>query len=107
MRWVRYPARDGLQIPALLTVPASANGKPVPLIVDIHGGPHVEATTWGYSAEVQFFASLGYAVLQPQYRGTEGFGSKHLSSGFRKWGDEMQDDLEDGLWEPPARRRQV
>jgi dipeptidyl aminopeptidase/acylaminoacyl peptidase len=97
MKWVRYPARDGLQIPALLTVPASANGKPVPLIVDIHGGPHVEATRWGYSSEVQFFASRGYAVLQPQYRGTEGFGWRHLSSGYRKWGDEMQDDLEDGV----------
>jgi dipeptidyl aminopeptidase/acylaminoacyl peptidase len=97
MKWVRYPARDGLQIPALLTVPASANGKPVPLIVDIHGGPHIEATTWGYSAEVQFFASRGYAVLQPQFRGTAGFGWKHLSSGYRKWGDEMQDDLEDGV----------
>jgi dipeptidyl aminopeptidase/acylaminoacyl peptidase len=97
MKWVRYPARDGLQIPALLTVPPGANGKPVPLIVDIHGGPYVEATTWGYSPRVQFFASRGYAVLQPQFRGTEGFGWKHLASGFRKWGDEMQDDLEDGV----------
>ena len=96
-RWVRYSARDGLSIPALLTVPLGAKGKPVPLVVDIHGGPYVEATNWGYDREVQFFASRGYAVLQPQFRGTEGFGWKHLSSGFRKWGDEMQDDLEDGV----------
>jgi dipeptidyl aminopeptidase/acylaminoacyl peptidase len=96
-KWVRYPARDGLSIPALLTVPRSANGKPVPLILDIHGGPYVPAANWAYDPEVQFFASRGYAVLQPQFRGTEGFGWKHLSSGYRKWGEEMQDDLEDGV----------
>ena len=97
MKWVRYPARDGLEIPALLTVPPGSGGTPVPLIVDIHGGPNVESTTWGYRTEVQFFASRGYAVLQPQFRGTRGFGWKHLSSGYRKWGEEMQDDLEDGV----------
>ncbi|MGE5090317.1 MAG: prolyl oligopeptidase family serine peptidase [Candidatus Levyibacteriota bacterium] len=96
-RWVRYQARDGMTIPALLTVPLEAKGKPVPLVVDIHGGPVVPAEEWGYRADVQFFASRGYAVLQPQYRGTEGFGWKHESSGFRRWGDEMQDDLEDGV----------
>lgn len=96
-KWVRYPARDGLSIPALLTIPKSAIGNPVPLIVDIHGGPDVEATNWHYDLEVQFFASRGYAVLQPQFRGTAGFGWRHLSSGFRQWGDAMQDDLEDGV----------
>lgn len=96
-QWVRYSARDGLSIPALLTVPLGVKDKPVPLIVDIHGGPNLEATNWGYDREVQFFASRGYAVLQPQFRGTKGFGWKHLSSGYRKWGDEMQDDLEDGV----------
>jgi dipeptidyl aminopeptidase/acylaminoacyl peptidase len=97
MRWVRYAARDGIAIPALLTVPAGANGRRVPLIVSIHGGPHVQATAWGYDPVTQFLASRGYAVLEPQFRGTEGFGWKLLSSGFRKWGDEMQDDLEDGV----------
>ncbi len=96
-KWVRYKARDGMTIPALLTVPLDANGKPLPLIVDIHGGPIVPAEDWGYRADVQFFASRGYAVLQPQFRGTEGFGWKLESSGFRRWGDEMQDDLEDGV----------
>ncbi|HKW79758.1 MAG TPA: S9 family peptidase [Casimicrobiaceae bacterium] len=97
MRWVRYKARDGLVIPALLTVPRGAEGKRVPLIVHIHGGPNVPTNSWGYNPEVQFLASRGYAVLQPQFRGTEGFGWKLESAGFRKWGDEMQDDLEDGV----------
>ncbi|HEX7327113.1 MAG TPA: prolyl oligopeptidase family serine peptidase [Casimicrobiaceae bacterium] len=96
-KWVRYQARDGLTIPALLTIPNSARGKPVPLVVDIHGGPNVEATQWGYNPEAQFFASRGYAVLQPQFRGTEGFGWKLESSGFRHWGDTMQNDLADGV----------
>ncbi|MBL8511462.1 MAG: S9 family peptidase [Betaproteobacteria bacterium] len=96
-KWIRYPARDGLTIPAMLTLPPGVSDKKVPLIVDIHGGPYVPATNWGYSPDVQFLASRGYAVLQPQFRGTDGFGYKHFSAGFRKWGDEMQDDLEDGV----------
>ncbi|MFI4888744.1 MAG: alpha/beta fold hydrolase [Burkholderiales bacterium] len=96
-RWVRYKARDGLTIPALLTVPLGGEGRKVALIVHIHGGPNVPATRWGYDPEVQFLASRGYAVLQPQFRGTEGFGWKFEFAGFRKWGDEMQDDLEDGV----------
>jgi dipeptidyl aminopeptidase/acylaminoacyl peptidase len=96
-KWVRYPARDGLTIPALLTVPANAGSKASPLVVVIHGGPNVEATRWGYDPETQFLVSRGYAVLAPQFRGTLGFGWKLRSSGFRKWGDEMQDDLEDGV----------
>jgi dipeptidyl aminopeptidase/acylaminoacyl peptidase len=86
-----------LIISALLTLPRDAAGKRAPLIVYIHGGPNVQATRWQYSDDVQFLASRGYAVLQPQFRGTDGFGWKFLSAGFRKWGDEMQDDLEDGV----------
>lgn len=96
-KWVRYTARDGRTIPALLTVPNGAEGKRVPLVVDIHGGPYVNATAWGYNAEVQFLASRGYAVLQPQFRGTDGFGFRHFAAGFRKWGESMQDDLVDGV----------
>ncbi len=96
-KWIRYPARDGLPIPAMLSVPANAGAKPVPLVIAIHGGPNVEATPWGYNPEIQFLVSRGYAVLQPQFRGTEGFGWNLRASGYRKWGDEMQDDLEDGV----------
>lgn len=95
-QWVRYPARDGMTIPALLTVPSGGPSKSLPLVVVIHGGPYVEATPWGYNPEVQFLASRGYAVLQPQFRGTKGFGWKLHRAGFRQWGDAMQDDLEDG-----------
>jgi dipeptidyl aminopeptidase/acylaminoacyl peptidase len=96
-QWVRYPARDGLTIPALLTLPSGNSSKSLPLVVVIHGGPYVEATPWGYNAEVQFLASRGYAVLQPQFRGTKGFGWRLHRAGFRQWGDAMQDDLEDGV----------
>ena len=95
--WVRYRARDGLVIPALLTRPATSAAGPLPLVVLIHGGPHVPAGAWGFDPEVQFLASRGYAVLQPQFRGTRGFGWKLLSSGYRQWGDTMQDDLADGV----------
>jgi dipeptidyl aminopeptidase/acylaminoacyl peptidase len=86
-----------MTIPALLTVPEGTSARRLPLVVLIHGGPYVEATHWGYDAEVQFLASRGYAVLQPQFRGTRGFGWKLHSSGFRQWGDAMQDDLADGV----------
>jgi dipeptidyl aminopeptidase/acylaminoacyl peptidase len=96
-KWVRYRARDGLTIPAMLTLPNGAKGSRVPLVVDIHGGPYVGATAWRFQRDPQFFASRGYATIQPQFRGTEGFGSKFIAAGYRKWGDEMQDDLEDAV----------
>jgi len=96
-RWVRYKARDGMVIPALLTVPKGSKGQRVPLIVDIHGGPNVGAANWGFDVDHQFFASRGYATLAPQFRGTNGFGRKLFTGGFRKWGDEMQYDLADGV----------
>ena len=96
-RWVRYRARDNLTIPAMLTEPAGSAGKSHPLVLYIHGGPYVEAADWFYDSEVQFLASRGYAVLQPQFRGTDGFGQKLLKAGYRQWGDGMQDDLEDGV----------
>jgi dipeptidyl aminopeptidase/acylaminoacyl peptidase len=96
-RWVRYKARDGLTVPALVTEPNGRGGKAVPLVVDIHGGPYVGAANNFFDVEVQLFASRGYAVIRPQYRGTEGFGRKFFEAGFRQWGDAMQDDLEDAV----------
>jgi dipeptidyl aminopeptidase/acylaminoacyl peptidase len=96
-QWVKYAARDGLTIPALLTLPRERGKERVPLVLSIHGGPNVPASEWTFNPITQFLASRGYAVLEPQFRGTEGFGWKLESAGFRKWGDEMQDDLEDGI----------
>jgi acetyl esterase/lipase len=93
---VRFKARDGLEIPSYLTLPkASADKKKLPLIVYVHGGPWVRGATWGWYPDVQFLASRGYAVLQPEFRGSTGFGLKHLRAGFKQWGLSMQDDLAD------------
>jgi dienelactone hydrolase len=96
MDFVRYPARDGLSIPAYLTLPPGGPRKNLPLVVLVHGGPYVRGATWGWDAEVQFLASRGYAVLQPEFRGSTGFGSRHFRASFKQWGLAMQDDLTDG-----------
>jgi dipeptidyl aminopeptidase/acylaminoacyl peptidase len=91
-----YAARDGLAIPAYLTLP---NGRPVkklPLVVLVHGGPWAR-DNWGFDSEVQFLASRGYAVLQPQFRSSTGFGFTLFRKGWKQWGDSMQDDVTDGV----------
>ena len=92
---VHYKARDGLDIPALLTMPAGG-GKNLPLVVLVHRGPYARGGTWGWSPEAQFLASRGYAVLQPEFRGSTGFGQKHFRAGWKQWGLKMQDDIADG-----------
>lgn len=96
-RYIEYKARDGLVIPAYLTIPKSSNGKNLPLVVDIHGGPFVRGETHGFDDLAQFLASRGYAVLQPNFRGTTGMGIKHFQSGWKQWGLAMQDDINDGV----------
>jgi len=94
---LRYKARDGLEIPALLTVPAGAvQGAKLPLVVLVHGGPYMRGSLWGWDAESQFLASRGYAVLEPEYRGSTGFGARHFVAGWKQWGLKMQDDIADG-----------
>jgi dipeptidyl aminopeptidase/acylaminoacyl peptidase len=94
---LHYTARDGLDIPALLTVPAGTpKGAKLPLVVLVHGGPYVRGSLWGWNPQSQFLASRGYAVLEPGYRGTTGFGSKHFMAGWKQWGLKMQDDIADG-----------
>ncbi len=89
-----FKARDGMTIPALLTLPSGKrNG--LPMVVLIHGGPYVRGSTWGWQSESQFLASRGYAVLEPSFRGTTGLGTKHYKAGFRQWGQAMQDDIAD------------
>jgi dipeptidyl aminopeptidase/acylaminoacyl peptidase len=96
-KFMRYPARDGLEIPAYLTLPVGRPAKDLPLIVDVHGGPYVRGHAWGFSPEAQFLASRGYAVLQPEFRGSTGYGWKHFQAGWKNWGLSMQDDLNDGV----------
>jgi dipeptidyl aminopeptidase/acylaminoacyl peptidase len=99
MKAVRYAARDGLAIPAYLTVPKGSDGKNLPLVVIVHGGPWVDGYEWRYDPEVQFLAARGYAVLTPNFRGTTHYGYKHYRSSFKQWGLSMQDDIADGvLW---------
>ncbi|AIY40976.1 putative peptidase [Collimonas arenae] len=93
---VRYKARDGLEIPAYLTMPVNAGKKNLPLVVLVHGGPYVRDGAWRWNREVQFLASRGYAVLEPEYRGSTGFGWNHFRAGWKQWGLKMQDDVADG-----------
>ncbi len=95
--FVRYKARDGLSIPAYLTLPKRPAGAKPPLIVNIHGGPYVVAEGFGYDGEAQFFASRGYAVLEPHFRGTRGYGDAFYKAGWKQWGLAMQDDVTDGV----------
>lgn len=97
METFRYKARDGLPIPATLTVPAGRERKNLPLVVLHYGGPWVRAIEWGFDPVVQFLASRGYAVLMPAPRASTGFGWKHFRSGWRQWGLAMQDDVTDGV----------
>jgi Dipeptidyl aminopeptidases/acylaminoacyl-peptidases len=98
MAEVNYKARDGLNIPAYLTLPVNAKkDKPkLPLVVYPHGGPWAR-DFWGFDNYVQMFANEGYAVLQPQFRGSTGFGYDHEAAGYQQWGLGIQDDITDGV----------
>ena len=90
----RVPARDGLEIPVHVTRPAGATG-PSPMVVLVHGGPNLRGGEWQWDAEAQFLASRGYVVLEPEFRGSTGFGLKHFKAGWKQWGLAMQDDVAD------------
>ena len=92
---VRYKARDGMEIPALLTLPAGG-ARNAPLVVLVHGGPYVRGNAWGWKGDTQFLASRGYAVLEPDFRGSTGHGDKHFRAGWKQWGLAMQNDIADG-----------
>ena len=93
---VRYKARDGLEIPAWLTLPKGGPKKDLPMVVLVHGGPWVRGGHWKWDGEAQFLASRGYAVLEPEFRGSTGFGWTHFRSGWKQWGLAMQNDVADG-----------
>ena len=96
-RWIRYKARDGLEIPALLTLPPGlAPGAKPPLVVLPHGGPAARDGE-GFDWLTQFLATRGYAVLRPQFRGSIGFGKAFQDAGRGEWGGKIQTDLLDGV----------
>ena len=92
---VYFKARDGVEVEALLTVPAGSNGKNLPVIIHPHGGPFGVQDFWGYNQDVQMMASHGYGVLQVNFRGSGGYGKSFLELGHKQWGLTMQDDLTD------------
>ncbi|MGY6560996.1 MAG: alpha/beta hydrolase family protein [Luteibaculaceae bacterium] len=94
---MRYKSSDGLEIPAYLTLPKGLKGKKLPVIVLVHGGPKGPRDYWGYDASVQFLANRGYAVLQPNFRASGGYGKDFLNAGDLQWGKLMQDDITWGV----------
>ncbi|MFA5642544.1 MAG: S9 family peptidase [Bacteroidales bacterium] len=93
---ITYNSSDGLEIQAYLTLPKGSSGKNLPLVVNPHGGPWAR-DRWGYNPYAQFLANRGYAVLQPNFRASTGFGKAFLNAGNKQWGDLMQDDITWGV----------
>jgi dipeptidyl aminopeptidase/acylaminoacyl peptidase len=91
-----FKSSDGLDIPAYLTLPKGLAAKNLPLIVFPHGGPWAR-DSFGFDTFAQFFANRGYAVLQPNFRSSTGYGKKFLNAGNGEWGRKMQDDLTWGI----------
>jgi dipeptidyl aminopeptidase/acylaminoacyl peptidase len=96
MKPIRYKARDGLTIHGYLTIPKGMEAKNLPVIVNPHPGPQWR-NSWGFSEFTQFFANRGYAVLQVNFRGSEGYGKQFMKAGFKQWGLKMQDDITDAV----------
>jgi len=96
VKTIRYKARDGVEIQAVLTLPANKAAGSLPMIMLPHGGPHVRDSE-GWDWMTQFLANRGYVVLQPNYRGSSGFGSAFTEMGEGEWGLKMQDDLIDAV----------
>jgi dipeptidyl aminopeptidase/acylaminoacyl peptidase len=91
-----FKSSDGLEISAYLTLPKGLPAKSLPLVVFPHGGPWAR-DYFGYDTFAQFLANRGYAVLQPNFRGSTGYGKKFLNAGNGEWGRKMQDDLTWGV----------
>lgn len=96
VRPIKYKAADGLEITGYLTLPRGKDPKNLPLVVLPHGGPEGRDTL-GFDWWSQALASRGYAVLRPNFRGSEGFGWAFVKAGFGQWGKAMQTDLSDGV----------
>ena len=96
MEALRYRSADGLEISAYLTRPKGYPRTRLPLVVLPHGGPWTR-DYWGFDPWTQLLANRGYAVLQPNFRGSAGYGKRFLDAGDRQWGDAMQEDVTAGV----------
>lgn len=96
VRPISYAASDGMTIPGYLTLPPGRDPRALPLVVLPHGGP-ASRDVLGFDWWAQALASRGYAVLQPNFRGSDGLGQAHLEAGYGEWGRRMQTDLSDGV----------
>ena len=97
MKPISYKSSDGLMIPAYLTLPPGGKTKNLPVVILVHGGPKGPRDYWGYNPQVQFLANRGYAVLQPNFRASGGYGKAFLNAGDLQWGKLMQDDITWGV----------
>ncbi len=96
MKPVKYKTRDGLTVHGYLTVPKGVKAKNLPVVMHPHGGPWAR-DMWGYNPEVQYMANRGYAVFQPNFRASTGYGKAFFNAGKKQWGFTMQDDITDGV----------
>ncbi|MDZ7721516.1 MAG: prolyl oligopeptidase family serine peptidase [candidate division KSB1 bacterium] len=97
MKALRYKARDGMEIPAYLTLPRGVEPEKLATVMLIHGGPWGR-DSWGFDAYAQFLANRGYAVMQPNFRGSAGYGKEFLNAGNKEWGTgSMQHDISDAV----------
>jgi len=93
---VLIPARDGVELPSYLTLPVDAAEEPLPMVLFVHGGPWAR-DYYGYDPFAQLLADRGFAVLQVNFRASDGFGKEFLNAGNKEWGGLMQDDLTDAV----------
>lgn len=106
---MRFKARDGLSLPLLVTQPPGPPARR-PAVVLVHGGPYVRGTHWAWEPQAQFLANHGYVVLEPEFRGSTGYGWELFHAGWKQWGRAMQTDLADTVafadkqgWIDPSR----
>jgi dipeptidyl aminopeptidase/acylaminoacyl peptidase len=98
VRHVTYKAADGTEVPAYLTLPLGGDGRKLPALVMPHGGPEAR-DEWGFDWLAQYFANRGYAVLQPEFRGSTGYGEAWFNgNGFRSWRTAIGDVNDAGRW---------
>jgi acetyl esterase/lipase len=93
----RIKSRDGLDLPVWVTTPREKAAAPRAAVVLVHGGPWLRGTDWSWNADAQFLASRGYVVIEPEYRGSTGYGLDHFRAGWKGWGTTMQDDVADAV----------